>query len=76
MKKHILWMVVGCTVPLLLIFLAPVLGLSSNISLFIFILLMFACHLLMPMHIHGSKNHQDEQPNSETSKNKTHVHDH
>ncbi len=64
-------MIIGCTVPLLLIFFAPTLGLGSNTSLFIFILAMFACHLLMPMH-HG--NHRHEQPNSETYKTEHHEH--
>lgn len=26
MKKHIIWMIIGCGLPLLLIFFAPVLG--------------------------------------------------
>lgn len=51
-------MAIGCLLPLLLIFLAPALGLGGNISLFVFILVMFACHLLMPMH--GGHNHQQD----------------
>ena len=51
--KHAIWMIVGCTLPLFLIFLAPALGLGSNLSLFIFIIVMFACHLFMPMHHRG-----------------------
>lgn len=43
-------MIVGCGLPLLLIFFAPALGLNDNLTLFIFIIAMFACHLLMPMH--------------------------
>lgn len=43
-------MIIGCTLPLLLIFFVPALGLNSNRSTFIFIVAMFACHLLMPMH--------------------------
>jgi len=62
MNKHVIWMIVGCAVPLLLIFLAPALGLSSNLSLLIFIIVMFGCHLLMPMHHnkndkYGNKEH-------------------
>ena len=72
MKKHILWMVIGCTLPLLLIFFAPALGLSSNLSVFIFIVAMFACHLLMPMHHHQEQ--QAKKQNSEPSKNKHHEH--
>lgn len=50
MKNHWIWMAIGCLIPLLLIFLAPLLGLGGNIQLFVFILIMFTCHLLMPMH--------------------------
>jgi uncharacterized membrane protein YesL len=60
MSKHTLWMVIGCTVPLLLIFIAPALGLGSGVSLFIFILAMFACHLFMPMHHHEKHNNQTQ----------------
>ncbi len=44
-------MIIGCGLPLLLLFLAPVIGLSSNIAIFIFIIAMFACHLLMAKNI-------------------------
>ncbi|WP_242928446.1 hypothetical protein [Pontibacter vulgaris] len=70
MNKHILWMIIGCTLPLLLIFLAPALGLSGDVSLLIFVIAMFACHLLMPMH-HGGHRHKDElqdQPLNNKSK--------
>lgn len=67
MKKHILWMIIGCTIPLLLIFFAPALGLSSNTSLLIFIVAMFACHLLMPMY-HGGHAQKKEHKHSETTK--------
>lgn len=70
--KHMLWMIIGCALPLLLIFLAPALGLSSKASIFIFIIAMFACHLLMPMHSHG--NHKQKQQNSETTKPENHAH--
>jgi hypothetical protein len=58
--KHAICMVIGCTLPLLLIFLAPALGLGSNFSFLIFMVAMFACHLLMPMH-HGEHNHEHHQ---------------
>lgn len=47
MNRHTLWMIIGCTIPLLLIFLLPVLGVQSNVTLFVFIVVMFACHLMM-----------------------------
>lgn len=73
--KHIFWMLIGCMLPLLLIFLAPALGLGSNASLFIFIIAMFACHLLMPMHHHRGPIHQQKQQNSEANKAENHAHD-
>ncbi|WP_143473676.1 hypothetical protein [Flavilitoribacter nigricans] len=60
-SKRIVWMLIGCVLPLLFIFLAPALGLGENVGLLFFILAMFACHLLMP-HGHGGK-HQHESPN-------------
>lgn len=76
MKKHIIWMIIGCTLPLLLIFFSPALGIGSGVSLFIFIIAMFACHLLMPMHQHGGHNHEEKQQNSQTNKaeNNEHIH--
>ena len=71
--KHVLFMLLGCALPLLLIFLAPALGLGSNYSFFIFMVAMFACHLLMPMHHAG--HHRSQQSNSETTKNENHEHD-
>jgi len=65
MKKHIIWMIIGCGLPLLLIFFAPALGLGSGTSLFIFVLAMFACHLLMPMHGHGGHGHSSHAHNDE-----------
>jgi hypothetical protein len=50
--KHALWMILGCTLPLLLIFVLPLFGISGGVSLLIFIILMFACHLFM-MRGHG-----------------------
>lgn len=61
MNKHQFWMIIGCIVPLLLIFIAPLIGLGSGIALFVFIVAMFACHLLMPMHQHGDHKPEDKQ---------------
>lgn len=65
---NMIWMLIGCTVPLLLIFLGPVLGLSQGSSLFLFILGMFACHLLIP-HGHGKR-----QPHHHVSKERENEH--
>lgn len=76
MNKHIMWMILGCGLPLLLIFFAPALGLSTGTSLLIFIIAMFACHLLMPMHHHGGHNHEEKPTNSETTKIDKNEHQH
>ena len=69
-------MIIGCTVPLLLIFLLPLFGITGNYSFLIFIVAIFACHLLMPMH-HGSHKHNYHKENSEPLKkdnNEPHQH--
>ncbi|NDP22570.1 MAG: hypothetical protein GZ091_16030 [Paludibacter sp.] len=70
-NRHMFWMVVGCILPLLLIFLVPALGISNNITIFIFIAAMFACHLLMPMHDHS---HELENTDNQISKKENHEH--
>jgi len=72
MKNHWLWMVLGCAIPLLLIFLAPSLGITGYNTLFAFILLMFVIHLLMPMHHsrHGHGNHSEENKGDASGKEK------
>lgn len=74
--KHTLWMIIGCVLPILFIFLAPAFGLSSGISIFIFIAFMFACHLLMPMQGHGGYQHGNtdklEHSGHNSSKTKNH----
>lgn len=49
-------MVLGCGLPLLLIFFLPAVGITGNLTVFTFIVLMFAVHLLMPMR-HGGHTH-------------------
>ena len=71
MNKHTFWMIIGCTVPLLLIFLLPLFGITGNYSFLIFIVAMFACHLLMPMH-HGGHEHDGHKEHSETAKTDNH----
>ena len=60
-------MIIGCGLPLVLIFFAPALGIHGDLSLFIFIAAMFACHLFMPMHHHGHKGN-----NTRNTKNESH----
>ena len=79
MKNHIFWMIIGCGLPLLLIFFAPALGIGSGTSLFIFVLVMFACHLLMPMHHHEGHQHngpEEYQQDSKTLNTENHEQHH
>lgn len=75
-NHHSLWMVVGCVVPLLLIFLAPAFGIGGTTSLFIFILFMFACHLFVPheAHHHGIQNYAEQHKDkSQNNSNETFI---
>ncbi|SFN40028.1 hypothetical protein SAMN04487989_101187 [Bizionia echini] len=71
-NNHWIWMLIGCGLPLLLIFLAPSFGIGGGSSLFIFIIFMFACHLFMPhgSHRHGGHNHSQHKQNDETKNGK------
>ncbi len=55
---HSLRMLVGCAAPLLLIFLLALFGVSTGVTLLVFIVLMFACHLFM-MKGHGGHGQDD-----------------
>lgn len=77
MKNHWIWMVFGCGIPLLLIFLAPSFGIGGDIYLFTFIVIMFAVHLMMPMkhedHTHGlSDENLDKKDNKENQEKHKH----
>ncbi|RRQ47098.1 hypothetical protein DTW91_01710 [Chryseobacterium sp. SC28] len=56
-NTHLIWMVIGCALPFLIIFLAPAFGLGSSWSLFFFVVAMFAMHLFMPHGSHGHSGH-------------------
>ncbi|MCB0616232.1 MAG: hypothetical protein KDC75_23095 [Phaeodactylibacter sp.] len=76
-KKRLFWMIIGCTLPLLLIFFAPALGLGGNTGLFLFILAMFACHLFMPHghgHGHGQASGQGHSHNEKEETYERHSH--
>lgn len=66
MNRHMFWMIIGCIVPLLLIFLLPLFGITGNYSILIFIVAMFACQLMMPM------NQGTHDKHSETNKTDSH----
>ncbi|MCB9304717.1 MAG: hypothetical protein H6566_29155 [Lewinellaceae bacterium] len=72
-KNRLFWMLIGCTLPLLLIFFAPALGLSESTGLFLFIVAMFACHLFMP-HGHGQASSQGHSHNEKEETYERHSH--
>lgn len=57
-------MLIGCGLPLLFIFIAPLLGISDNVAFAVFIIAMFACHLL---HFLIPGAHKHETPNHKNS---------
>ncbi len=71
MHKHSLWMIIGCIVPLFLIFLLPLFGITGNYTILIFIIAMFACHLMM-MGKHG--HHHSNQTVNKEDKSESHQH--
>lgn len=63
MGKHALWMLVGCIVPVLILFLLPALGLSSDIAIAAFFVLMMGCHLMHGA-IHKSGQQNSHEPHA------------
>jgi len=63
-NNHMLWMILGCALPLLLIFLLPISGIKSDIIAFIAIALMFIAHLFM-MSGHGHKKDEAQNGNGD-----------
>ncbi len=53
MKRRDIWMVIACAVPLLLIFVLPLLGFSDAAAVVSFIFFLFAGHMLL-IGFHGS----------------------
>lgn len=62
--SHTLKMLLGCLLPLLLIFLLPVVGLGEGVTLFVALVLMFACHLLMIRGDHGDHSGGGNRPDT------------
>ncbi|MEZ6100657.1 MAG: hypothetical protein R3E01_16940 [Pirellulaceae bacterium] len=64
--KHFLHMLIGCGLPMLLIFVLPLFGVSEGITMTVFIVLMLGCHLLMMRgrmadHSANHANHQEDR---------------
>jgi len=58
--KHTLTMLLGCAVPMLLLFILPVLGVNTGVTMAIVIALMLGCHLLMGGC--GGHGHKHDEP--------------
>ncbi len=64
--KHGLLHILGCLIPIAVIFILPMLGVSSGTTFTLFIVLMFACHIfMMGGHSHGEHGHGNEADNDE-----------
>lgn len=62
--NHTLRMLLGCLLPLALIFVLPLFGVGSGVTLLVFVGLMFMCHLMMMGghgHGHGRHDHDPSQ---------------
>ena len=55
---HVIMMLIDCVLPFLLIFILPALGVSNDVMLIIFIVLMLGCHLFMGHASHGKEPHE------------------
>ena len=55
--RHFVHMLVGCVLPFLLIFVLPLFGVGEGVTMLVFVVLMFSCHLFMMRgHQHGADN--------------------
>lgn len=63
---HTIWMIAGCILPFLILFLLPAFGLNGNISIAAFLVLMIGCHL---MHAAIAKDGRSNQHRIEKGKN-------
>lgn len=69
--KHGILHILGCLIPIALIFLLPALGFSSGVTFTVFFILMFACHLfMMGGHQHGGGEPADAGASPETNHSK------
>ena len=67
--RNFLHMLIGCGLPMLLIFVLPLFGVGEGVTLTIFIVMMFGCHLLM------MRGHMDRDSDHHTSQQaKEHEH--
>lgn len=58
--KHTIKMILGCVLPILLIFIFPIFGFGDGIKLFLVIVAMFACHYYMLRSAHRDHDKNKE----------------
>ncbi|QDV83750.1 hypothetical protein TBK1r_26920 [Stieleria magnilauensis] len=59
--SHFWRMLLGCMIPIAMIFVLPLLGVSEGVTLAVFLVLMLGCHLLMvPSHHSGHLDHDHQ----------------
>ena len=63
---HAIWMLVGCILPFLALFLLPAFGLNDSLSVAAFLILMIGCHL-MHMAIFKANNGDSRHPKVENN---------
>lgn len=59
MKNHALMMLIGCGLPMLLLFILPGFGVSREATIIIFMVLMMGCHLMHFKHM-GHDDHKHD----------------
>jgi len=67
--RHTLLHLLGCLLPLVVIALLPLFGVDSGVTLLVFFILMFGCHLFM---LRGHGHHDESDPSSDGGH--THAH--
>jgi hypothetical protein len=60
--KHHWMMIIGCVLPLILIFLLPLFGVGTGLLLFLFLILCFGLHLVMMVR-GGHKHDENDKKN-------------
>ncbi len=58
MRFHMIWMLLICVLPLLLIFFAPAFLPGDSWSLFFFLMICFAAHFFLMSGMHGGDGHE------------------
>ena len=60
--KHFVHMLIGCVLPFLLILILTLFGVGEGVTMFVFVVLMFSCHLFMMRgHRHCEDGHLKQQ---------------